>query len=289
MDDWPRRILVRTDGSEGAALALRAVADICEKTGAKLHVVLAWHAPGPASSTGRPLSTSYEQEARDLLTAQVKRLEAAGKTVAEAHLRRGPPVDEILNLSEELDASLIVAGRRGLSPLESVMMESVSGGLVHHAIRPVLIVSGGERAWPPRRIVIGEDFSEEAKEAAELAATLGRPFGADTRLVLAGVRPEASRQGARPRPGLPTFGEALRRSEEYLEHLSGELAEELGRRPQTEVVEGGAATVMVEAAERGEEPVLIAVGSRNLGMIKRLMLGTVSSDVLRAVSGPLLV
>jgi hypothetical protein len=29
MDDWPMRILVRTDGSEGAALALRAVADIC--------------------------------------------------------------------------------------------------------------------------------------------------------------------------------------------------------------------------------------------------------------------
>src|SRR5918998_1472270 len=270
LDDWPTRILVGTDGSEEAALALRAAADICEKTNAELHVIHAWHAP-VLRSTGRPLSNAYEREARDLLTAQVKRLEAAGKTVAEAHLRRGPPVDEILNLSEELDASLIVAGRRGLSPLESVMMESVSGGLVHHAIRPVLIVSGGERAWPPRRIVIGEDFSEEAKEAAELAATLGRPFGADTRLVLAGVRPEASRQGARPRPGLPTFGEALRRSEEYLEHLSGELAEELGRRPQTEVVEGGAATVIVEAAERGEEPVLIAVGSRNLGMIKRMM------------------
>ena len=58
--------------------------------------------------------------------------------------------------------------------------------------------------------------------------------------------------------------------------------------PQTEVIEGDAATVIVEAAERGEKPVLIAVGSRNLGMIERLILGSVSSDVLRAVSGPLL-
>jgi nucleotide-binding universal stress UspA family protein len=114
MDDWPTRIVVGTDGSEEAALALQAAADICEKTGAELHVVHAWRVPGPASSTGRPLSSAYEQEARDLLTAQVERLEAAGKTVAEAHLRRGPPVDEILDLSEELDASLIVVGRRGL-------------------------------------------------------------------------------------------------------------------------------------------------------------------------------
>jgi nucleotide-binding universal stress UspA family protein len=289
MDDWPTRILVGTDGSEEAALALRAAADICEKTGAELHVVHAWHVPGQASSTGRPLSTGYEQEANDLLTAQVKRLEAAGKTAAETHLRRGRPVDEILDLSEELDASLIVVGRRGLSLLESLMMGSVSDGLVHHASRPVLIVSGGEQAWPPRRIVIGEDFSEEAREAAELATMIGRLFGADARLVLAVPKLPTVPQVARHRPDVPTIGDALRRSEEYLEHLSEELAEELGRRPQTEVVEGDAVTVIVEAAEGGEEPVLIAVGSRNLGMIKRLLLGSVSSEVLRAVSGPLLV
>jgi nucleotide-binding universal stress UspA family protein len=224
-----------------------------------------------------------------LLTAQVRRLDAAGKTLAEAHLRRGPPVDEILDLSEELDASLIVAGRRGLSPLESLIMGSVSEGLVHHATRPVLIVSGGERTWPPRRLVIGEDFSEEATGATELAATLGTLFGADVRLVLAVTKLPGVPQEARPGPGLPTFGEASRRSEEYLEHVSGELAEELGRLPQTEVVEGDAATVILAAAERGEEPALIAVGSRNLGTIKRLILGSVSSDVLRAVSGPLLV
>jgi nucleotide-binding universal stress UspA family protein len=143
MDNWPTRIVAGTDGSEEAALALRA-ADIREKTGAELHVIHAWHEPGPASSTGRPLSTGYEQEARDVLTAQVKRLEAAGKTVAEAHLRRGPPVDESLDLSENLDAGLIVVGRRGLSPLESLMMGRVSEELLHHATRPVLIISGGE-------------------------------------------------------------------------------------------------------------------------------------------------
>src|ERR671916_661879 len=211
LDDWPTRILVGTDGSEEAALALRAAADICEKTNAELHVIHAWHAP-VLRSTGRPLSNAYELEARDLLTAQVKQLEATGKTVAEAHLRRGPPVDEILELSEELDAGLIVAGRRGMSQLESLMMGSVSDGLIHHASRPVLIVSGGEQAWPPRRIVIGEDLSEEAREAAELAATLGKLFDADARLVMAVSKLPGVPQDARPRPGKPTVGEALHRA-----------------------------------------------------------------------------
>jgi nucleotide-binding universal stress UspA family protein len=256
MSDWPTRIVVGTDGSEEAALALRAAADICEKTDAELHVVHAWHAP-VLTSTGRHLPNGYEHEARDLLTAQVEQLEATSKAVTEAHLRRGPPVDEILDLSEELDASLIVADRSGMSQLESLMMGSISDSLVHHATRPVLIVSGGDRAWPPRRIVIGEDLSEEATGAAELAATLGRHFGADIQLVLAIPKLPGVPQEARDRPDVPTIGEAVRRSEQFLAYLSEDLAKELGQRPQTEVVEGDAATVIVEAAERGEEPVLI--------------------------------
>jgi nucleotide-binding universal stress UspA family protein len=169
------------------------------------------------------------------------------------------------------------------------MMGSVSNGLVHHATRPILIVSGGEQAWPPARIVIGEDLSEEATGAAELAATLGRLFDADVHLVLAISKLPGEPPAARYRPDVPTIGEALRRSEQFLAYLSEDLAKELGRRPRTEVVEGDAATVLVEATERGEKPVLIAVGSRNMGMIKRMILGSVSSDVLRAVSGSVLV
>ncbi len=293
MDDWPTRILVGIDISEDAALALQAAVDISGKIGSELHVVHAWHAPVPPGYTGRPLPTmytsEYEREARDLLTEQVKRIEAAGGIVAEGHLREGPAVDEILDLSEELHTDLIVVGRRGLGPLKSLFMGSVSEGLVRRATRPVLVISGSERAWPPTRIVVGEDFSEEATGAAKLAAALGRLFGADVHLVLAVAELPGVPQEARHRPDVPTIGEASSRSEQHLGYLSEGLAEELGRRPQTEVVEGDAATVIVEAAERGGEPVLTVVGSRGLGAMKRLMLGSVSSAVLRAATGPVLV
>ncbi len=44
-----KRILLATDGSENAALAGRAAADVSGKTGAELHVVHAWQNLRPGS------------------------------------------------------------------------------------------------------------------------------------------------------------------------------------------------------------------------------------------------
>ena len=38
----PEKVLLATDGSKDAALAARAAVDVCEGTGAQLHVVHAW-------------------------------------------------------------------------------------------------------------------------------------------------------------------------------------------------------------------------------------------------------
>ncbi|HEX5912241.1 MAG TPA: universal stress protein, partial [Rubrobacter sp.] len=53
---------------------------------------------------------------------------------------------------------------------------------------------------------------------------------------------------------------------------------------------GDAALCLLVVAEEGnEEKTLLAVGSRGLGPIRRLRLGSVSTDVLRAASGPVLI
>lgn len=44
-----------------------------------------------------------------------------------------------------------------------------------------------------------------------------------------------------------------------------------------------------EVAERDERPAPVAVGSRGLGAVGRLALGSVSTGVLRGVDGPVLV
>ena len=61
-------------------------------------------------------------------------------------------------------------------------------------------------------------------------------------------------------------------------------------RPETRAVLGDAAAVIQDAAdEEGEEPALVVVGRRGMGAVRRFVMGSVSSDVLRSVHGPVLV
>ena len=63
----------------------------------------------------------------------------------------------------------------------------------------------------------------------------------------------------------------------------------LEERPQTRVVAGDSAEVLIEAAQEGEGPTLVVVGSRGLGLVGRLRLGSVSTKVVRAGLGAVLV
>jgi nucleotide-binding universal stress UspA family protein len=49
------------------------------------------------------------------------------------------------------------------------------------------------------------------------------------------------------------------------------------------------AAVILEATHEGEKPPLVAVGSRGLAGIMRTRLGSVSTKVVTAASGPVLV
>ncbi|MFG2071601.1 Nucleotide-binding universal stress protein, UspA family [Nonomuraea maritima] len=46
----------------------------------------------------------------------------------------------IVDVADEIDASLIVTGSRGLAGVRSVLLGSVSNHVLHHAHRPTLIV-----------------------------------------------------------------------------------------------------------------------------------------------------
>lgn len=59
-------------------------------------------------------SALYEREAQEVLFEQLDTVEAAGGAASGAHLRRGRPVEVIADLSEELEAGLVVVGSRGL-------------------------------------------------------------------------------------------------------------------------------------------------------------------------------
>lgn len=295
MNNFLNRVLVATDGSEDAVLAIRAAVDLADGTGAELHVVHAWRRVLPTATYSSAVggnSRVYEQHAVKLLDDQVKLVEEKGGMVAAAHLREGRPADAIAGLAEDLDVDLLVLGSRGLGAVERLVTGSVSEGVVHLATCPTLVMRGGERAWPPRRIVVGDDSSEESERAGRLAVNIGRLFG--TRALLVRVYPPQTAYKATkvfnadmtPKP-LEEMDESLKRRAAQLAWRRNVRREEM--RPGIKAATGDPAAVLQEIADESEETTLVTVGSRGLGAVRRFALGSVSTNVLRAVDGPVLI
>jgi nucleotide-binding universal stress UspA family protein len=288
MNSFPNKILLATDGSEDATLAARAAIELSNRTASELHVVHVWH-DVPTPHFHSFVRAQLRQEAEEVLNKQLERIEQAGGTVAEAHLREGRTVDVILDLSEELEVGLLIVGSRGLGGVGRILLGSVSEGIVHHARRPVLVMRGGQDAWPPSRVIVGDDSSEDAREAGKLAASIGELFGATALLVRAYPRlPETDPEGRELDPRM--VDDALRREQRALEGRAAEIEDASGIRPRAEIAVGDPAASLIEAAEEAApERALIAVGSRGLDAVQRLRLGSVSTKVLRASRGPVLI
>ena len=116
-DYLPGRILLATDGSKEAHAAALTAVELANRMNSELHIV---HV-GDIRPVYHPERHGYlaryeelQEEAQRLLEEQVEEVKAAGGTVAGAHLGMGRPDEEIVVLSEEIGAGLIVAGSRGL-------------------------------------------------------------------------------------------------------------------------------------------------------------------------------
>ena len=197
MEHLPRRILLATDGSGCAEAAGRVAVDLANRSGADLEVVHAFEFVPPREYAGVALRlrspSKCVKQGREVLDEQVRRIGEMGGEVADARLCVGSPADQILCAAEETDAGLVVLGRRGLGGVKRLLMGSVSEGVVHRARCPVLVVCGDGEAWPPARVVIADDSSEDARRAGELAAGIGGLFGSEGVLVPARFHEEAPR------------------------------------------------------------------------------------------------
>jgi nucleotide-binding universal stress UspA family protein len=284
----PETVLLATDASKDAALAARAAVDVCEGTGAELHVVHVWFYI-PTARLRPFIRRELNKLGKELLEEGVKQVEDAGGHVSDTYLLEGRAADEILDLAERIGAKLVVMGSRGLGPVGRIALGSVSEAVIHHSRWPVLMLRGGEDAWPPERVIFGDDDSEAARAAGDLGASLCGRHGARALLLHAYPRlPEVNAEGQRSNPRI--VDDELRKAEQALLERSRELESRLGSRPKTRLVVGDAAACLLEAAEEdAPERTLLAVGSRGLGAIGRMRLGSVSTKVVHAAKGPVLV
>ena len=160
MGVFPTRILLATDGSEGADLAASRAVDLARRTGSELHVVHVGCAPaflvGEPGTRGhdRTLLEEIEDEAGELLRKLTWRVKVAGGDVAGTHLGMGEADLEIVGLAERLGADLIVMGCRGHGGIRRAIGGSVSDAVIRRAPCPVLVVPSGEMAETPERAAL---------------------------------------------------------------------------------------------------------------------------------------
>jgi nucleotide-binding universal stress UspA family protein len=137
---FPTQILLTTDGSREAQLAATTAADLAKSTNSELHVVHVGEIRPTFLAQTEVEPAELEREAQRLLDEQVRRVEEAGGTVKEAHLRLGRADEEIVDLAQSLGIGLIVMGSRGRGRIRRALMGSVSDSVVRHAHCPVTIV-----------------------------------------------------------------------------------------------------------------------------------------------------
>lgn len=282
-------LVLATDGSADAALARRAVADLARATGAAVHVVNAWNLHAMASGYGYVLSEElpalYEEGARAVAASECALLLADGVRAATAHVGCGRPSDVILDLAGTVGADLIVLGSRGHGPVARLALGSVSDAVVRESTRPVLVLRGGESAWPPERIVVGHDGSAESDAATLVAAAVARSSGAP--LTLLEIVPGLS-EGDIAAVGQHTADEFVADCLSHLEGTARPLGEHLAGEVQARV-EIGHPAAMLLAAAAGPHPGMLAVGRSGIGGVRRMLMGSVSTKVLHAAPGAVLV
>jgi nucleotide-binding universal stress UspA family protein len=144
-----RTLVVGTDGSETAARAVAAAADVAKAYGARLVVVTAFshderHEEEAVSQRGVPddlrFTLTDRVQAEDVAKTGREIAREAGLTDVVIAADEGPPADVLLGVAEDHAADLVVVGSKGMTGASRFVLGSVANTVSHHAPCDVLVV-----------------------------------------------------------------------------------------------------------------------------------------------------
>jgi nucleotide-binding universal stress UspA family protein len=141
----PAVVVVGIDGSEQSVHAAQTAADLARDNGASLTIVTVVRPPeGWWGIVGSPppadaLTSSMSQAQQSILDATIGQLDLDG-VEWEATEEIGEPASTLADVCRDLEADVLVVGRRGAGIVERLVMGSVADRVAHYSPCPVLIV-----------------------------------------------------------------------------------------------------------------------------------------------------
>jgi nucleotide-binding universal stress UspA family protein len=138
-------IVVGTDGSETAKQAVSEAVRLAKALAAPVHVVPAYQpthakvsgAPEGAAKVWQPLPDDAVER---ILTEAAAGIRLAG-VEATSHAIRKDPADALLGVADEVGATMIVVGSKGMHGARRLALGNVPNKVSHHARCNVLIVA----------------------------------------------------------------------------------------------------------------------------------------------------
>jgi nucleotide-binding universal stress UspA family protein len=216
---------------------------------------------------------NFEKRRQQGLNRYSAVMERAGFGV-ETHVVRGTPYRRINGLADTVRADLTIIGSRGQSPLENRVVGSTARNLSRTSVVPLLVNRIEREADDPevlrehlfQRILYATDFSENAQRAFDSFSYLRHATQEATLVHVESPKDE---------PGLDP--------ESQLADLAGTL-EGWDIDTRVELRRGDPAEEIL-ATEQAVTPSTILVGSRGRSRLRRLLLGSVSEELVAQAAG----
>ena len=277
-----RKILVGYDDSDQAKDALAFGKQLADATGAELVVAGVfvvhpmWH--GGIDPTIRDEEVIFARK----LEAAANSVHAAAEPVPSTSPARG-----LHEIAEETNADLIVVGSTHRGRIGRVVAGSVGVALLHGAPCAVAIAPRGyrERAREISAIAVGFDGSAEAGLALMAASELAAATGAKLKLISV-AEPPVVGTGKGGTDGWDALKDAIEeRTRDQLADARQTVPD--GIEVETTLIGGDPVEALISAAETSGT--ILVVGSRAYGPLRRVLLGSVSTSLVRSAPCPLIV
>ncbi|UTF55819.1 universal stress protein [Natronosalvus rutilus] len=290
------RIVIAVDGSDEARLAARRVLHLAQAFDATVSVLSVVEQKALQLTETSAEKTQLHERGEAALTEIEELASELGLSVTPK-LLEGKPAVRISEYADEQNADLIVVGRQGLTGVSRRLLGGVTEQVLHRSDVPVLVVSGedneGEMDAEYSRALITTDGSENAEVAIPHGTAIAQRYGSDVH-VLNVVDLQAA-GGVFNAGGLEKeFLERLdARGQDAVDSVANEIEESAldltvkTAVERTKSFEGAAAGVR-EYVEENEID-LVIMGSHGRSNLKRQLLGSVASTVIRIVDVPVLV
>ena len=288
-------VLLATDGSDCAGVAVDLVRAIGWPPGSVIHVVtVVEHAAlADVSAEGgheaaESGSASVNDGARAELDRAARSLDETGARIETAVLT-GRPGSAIVDKATAIRADLIVVGSRGHGTIGSMVLGSVSAEVADHAPCPVLVA---RRHWW-RRALLAVDGSPFALAAEKIV--IGWPIFAQLPIEVASVGDTdmswtsgLALSGYAGAIDYPTTTKEIISEHEQVAAESAERLNAAGRKANGEVLQGDPATELLHRATETSADVIV-MGTHGRTGVRRLLAGSVARNVMLHASCSVLV